>query len=60
MKAENSRTRSLLEETEGVRWEQDPGAAFAVFFRQMQGREMTEEEKRIMGGMLDRAKEGVI
>ncbi|UWP60709.1 exonuclease SbcCD subunit D [Ruminococcus gauvreauii] len=60
VKAENSRTRSLLEETEGVSWEQDPGAAFAVFFRQMQGREMTEEEKRIMSSMLDRAKEEAI
>ncbi|MCH1981126.1 exonuclease SbcCD subunit D [Ruminococcus sp. OA3] len=60
VKAENSRTRSLLDEVAGVRWEQDPGAAFAGFFRQMQGREMTEEENRIMRSILDRAKEEVV
>lgn len=57
VKVENSRTRSMLEESAAIHWEQDPEAAFAEFFRQMQGREMTEEEKQIMIRVMDQARE---
>lgn len=45
IKANNSRTRSLLGEIEDVRLVTDPLTVFGEFFEEMQGRQMTPEEQ---------------
>lgn len=48
VRMDNTRTRKKLEETEEVLKIQDPCALFGEFFREVQGRELTEEETDIL------------
>lgn len=48
VKVENSRTRNMVHPEGEILWEEDPMTVFEQFFREMQGRDMTEAEKRVM------------
>ena len=45
---DNARTRKLLSDTEEQLAEVRPEEAFAMFFSEMNGREMTPEERELM------------
>ena len=45
---ENSRTRNRISTGEEMKWEEDPMAAFEQFFQEMQGRVMSESERKIL------------
>lgn len=51
VRLQNSAVGNLLEEPEETVDITNPANAFADFFREMQGREMTEEEQKIMDGI---------
>lgn len=51
VRLQNSAAGNLLEEPEETVDITNPANAFADFFREMQGREMTEEEQKIMDGI---------
>ena len=48
VRVDNTRTRNTLEEMEVFPDITDPVEAFAHFFREIQGREMNEEERKIL------------
>ena len=48
IKVENSRTRNRISTGEEMKWEEDPMAAFEQFFQEMQGRAMSESERKIL------------
>lgn len=48
VKVENKRTRKMFEEETEISWDDDPMTVFEQFFREMQGRDMTEEERSVM------------
>ncbi|MGI6006085.1 MAG: exonuclease SbcCD subunit D [Ruminococcus sp.] len=60
VKIENSRTRRMLHQGEEILWEEDPMTAFRQFFQEMQGRDMTEEERKVMCDVIKEAGEGEI
>ena len=58
VRVENSRTRKLLEEAPQIQWERDPYLAFASFFREMQGRDLDEEEASVLRTVIAGVQEG--
>lgn len=56
LRVDNQRTRRKLEETQEEPEVKDPFSAFADFYHEMQGREMSEEEKEIMEQIFDEVK----
>ena len=53
---DNERTRKKLEFSEEEIRIEDPLSVFADFYREMQGREMTEEEQGILDRVFDTVK----
>lgn len=58
IRVDNSRTRRRLEEFDEEVNIGDPMTAFADFYQEVQGVELSLEEKRLMQGIIDEAKEG--
>src|SRR5699024_8957948 len=56
VRMDNERTRKKLEFAEEEICIEDPARVFSDFFREMQGREMSEEEKKIVDNVFDRVK----
>ena len=56
IRADNQRTRTKLKEMDEELVMKDPFTSFAEFYKEMQGRTMTEEEETIMKEIFDRAK----
>lgn len=57
VRVENSRTKMILEEPLSVAWESDPYLAFSTFFKEMQGRDMNEEESEVLRSVIHGTKE---
>lgn len=58
IKIDNARTRKLLELTEEEIEDLNPYEAFCAFFREMNGRELTEEEGMLLLTVMNEVKEG--
>lgn len=56
IRVDNQRTRRKLEETEEEPEVKDPFSAFEDFYREMQGKDMSEEEKKVMEQIFDEVK----
>ena len=56
VRTDNERTRKKLEFSEEEIRIEDPLSVFADFYREMQGREMTEEEQAILDRVFDTVK----
>lgn len=56
VRMDNERTRKKLEFDEGEIRMEDPTEVFADFYREMQGREMSEEETGILKSVFDKVK----
>ncbi|MCI6061647.1 MAG: exonuclease SbcCD subunit D [Dorea sp.] len=56
IRVDNQRTRKKLEETEEEPEVKDPFSAFEDFYREMQGKDMSEEEKKVMEQIFDEVK----
>ena len=59
VRMDNERTRKKLEFDEGEIRMEDPLDVFSDFYREMQGREMSEEETEILRFVFDKVKGGV-
>lgn len=59
VRMDNERTRKKLEFDEGEIRMEDPLEVFSDFYREMQGREMSEEETEILRFVFDKVKGGV-
>lgn len=59
IKIDNARTRKLLEFTEIENESLEPYDAFVAFFKEMNGRELTEEEQTLMQEIINGQKEEV-
>ena len=59
VRMDNERTRKKLEFDEGEIRMEDPLEEFSDFYREMQGREMSEEETEILRFVFDKVKGGV-
>lgn len=57
VRMENTRTGKLGWEEEEPETEADPGEVFRTFFRQMQGREMDEEEQEVLAEVFRKVEE---
>ena len=57
VKVENKRTKKMFEEETEISWDDDPMTVFEQFFREMQGRDMTEEERSVMKETAEKAGE---
>ena len=53
VRTDNERTRKKLEFSEADIRIENPLSVFSEFYREMQGREMTEEEQDILGRVFD-------
>ncbi len=58
IRIDNARTRKLLSDTEEQLAEVRPEEAFAMFFSEMNGREMTPEERELMRQVIAQEMEG--
>ena len=58
VRMDNERTRKKLEFDEGEIRMEDPLDVFSDFYREMQGREMSEEETEILRFVFDKVKGG--
>ena len=56
IRVDNQRTRTKLKEMDEELVMKDPFTSFAVFYKEMQGREMNGEEETIMKEIFDKAK----
>lgn len=56
IRVDNQRTRTKLKEMDEELVMKDPFTSFAEFYKEMQGREMNEEEETIMKEIFDKAK----
>ena len=58
IRIDNQRTRQILEETEAEESFSDPMMAFADFYREIQGKELSEEERALMEHLMEQEKGG--